>query len=74
MLPKSRFRKLSLRVKRSNLALFDEIATELLGARNNRPAEGFDSLKWNLGVTSPLLDHRTYENVPSFQWLEPKIA
>jgi len=52
--PKSRFRKLSLRVKRSNLAFSNEIATHLSGARNDRMAKGFLSLNRNLGFTSDL--------------------
>jgi hypothetical protein len=38
---KSRFRKLSLRVKRRSLAFFREIATHLSGARNDIRQRGF---------------------------------
>jgi hypothetical protein len=48
--PKSRFRKLSLRVKRSNLAFFNGIATHLSGARNDKIEKGIHSLNWNLGI------------------------
>jgi hypothetical protein len=47
--PKSRFRKLSLRGKRSNLAFFHEIATHLAGAHNDRKGKGFHSLNRDLG-------------------------
>ena len=52
--PKSRFRKLSLRVKRSNPVFFSEIATHLSGARNDRPGERFCFLNRDLGATSVL--------------------
>ena len=39
--PKSRFRKGSLRMKLCNLAFFDEIAAHLLGARMTELEKGF---------------------------------
>ncbi len=47
--PESRFRKLSLRVKRSSLAFFREIATHPSGARNDRSVKGFSFLNRDLG-------------------------
>jgi len=52
--PKSRFRIRYLRAKRSNLAFSDEIATPLLGARNDRLRKGFPFLNRNLGRRNPL--------------------
>src|SRR4030043_964997 len=55
---KSRFRALSLRVKRSNPAFFNEIATHLSGARNDRNGKEVHSLIRDLGLlfllTNPL--------------------
>ena len=47
--PKSQFRELSLRGNRSNLAFFNEIATHLLGARNDRMGKGGWFLNRDLG-------------------------
>jgi hypothetical protein len=49
VISKSRFRKLSLWVKRSNLPFFDEIATHLLGARDDRLGKPFHSINRDLG-------------------------
>jgi hypothetical protein len=40
-IPKFRFKKVSLRVKRSNLVFFNEIATHLSGTRNDRMRKAF---------------------------------
>ncbi|GEM_PF-767302 len=57
--PKSRFRKLSLRVKRSSLAFFKEIATHLSGARNDMPTKAFPFLNWDLwGIPNYALKSR----------------
>jgi hypothetical protein len=47
--PKSRFRELSLRGNRSNIALFNEIAAHLSGARNDTRGKRFLFLNRDLG-------------------------
>ena len=47
--PKFRFRKLSLRGNRSNLAFFDQIATHLSGTCNGWSVKGFPFLHRDLG-------------------------
>ena len=42
-----------MRGDRSNLALFNEIATHLTGARNDRMGTGFHFLNRDLGVIPP---------------------
>jgi hypothetical protein len=49
VIPKSRFWRLSLGVKRSSLAFFREIATHLSGARNDMSAKGSPFLPRDLG-------------------------
>ena len=49
VIPKSRFWRLSLGMKRSSLAFFREIATHLSGARNDMSAKGSPFLPRDLG-------------------------